>query len=368
MFGAVNNEKEERMAYCTSYFCATLLIVEVIPVFTTSWSLDNVWSYDVSSNTGPNRWNLSWPDCSGSEQSPVDIDTHNVWYSNSLTSIEMVGYESIPPNTHWELVNVGHAVHLEMESDYRLRDGGLPGEYRALYLTFHWGPTNITGTEHTIDGRAYAMEIQVVHYNLAYNSYEEALAHPDGIAILSYLLETKPYGNPSLSQIVSNLPSITEEGSSIPLRPIPLLSLFPVNTNNYYRYHGSMTTPPCLQVVEWTVFSEIAIISEKQLEAFRLFRSYPSEEKKNKYQHRFPTFQIRNNLRHSSVGHCRPLQPLGGRTVYSSHTEHATLLTSMTGSTLSILMASSLGFIIILLVLSRPSKEYSEHPLDHHED
>ena len=50
-------------------------------------------------------------------------------------------------------------MHLELESDYRLRDGGLPGEYRGLYLTFHWGPTNITGSEHTIDGTAYAMEV-----------------------------------------------------------------------------------------------------------------------------------------------------------------------------------------------------------------
>ena len=96
--------------------------------------------------------------------------------------------------------------------------------------------------------------------------------------------------------------------------------------------------------------------------------SYPSEEKKNKYQRRFPTFEMRNNLRHSSVGYCRPLQPLGGRTIYSSHTEHATLLTSMTGSTLSILLASSLGFMIILLTLSRPSKGHSDHPLNHHED
>jgi len=119
-------------------------------------------------------------------------------------------------------------------------------------------------------------------------------------------LQAQSYGNPSLSQIITNLPSITEEGksqaiifrlmldptvylfpyyyihkilivnrfglilfylpgSSVPLRPIPLLSLFPVNTNNYYRYQGSLTTPPCLQVVQWTIFSETAIISEKQV-------------------------------------------------------------------------------------------------------
>jgi len=70
----------------------------------------------------------------------------------------------------------------------------------------------------------------------------------------------------------------------------------------------------------------------------------------------------------SSIGHCRPLQPLGGRTIYSSHTEHANWLNSMTGSTLSILLASSLGFVIILLVLSRPGKDHSDQSLDHHED
>ena len=70
----------------------------------------------------------------------------------------------------------------------------------------------------------------------------------------------------------------------------------------------------------------------------------------------------------SSAGHCRPLQPLGGRTIYSSHTEHATLLTSMTGSTLSVLLASFLGFVIILLALNRPGKECSDRHLNHHED
>jgi len=68
--------------------------------------------------TGPNKWNLSWPDCTGHEQSPIDIDTHNVWYSSSMTSLEMVGYESIPPNTRWELVNVGHAGNTNVNVKY----------------------------------------------------------------------------------------------------------------------------------------------------------------------------------------------------------------------------------------------------------
>jgi len=51
----------------------------------------------------------------------------------------------------------------------------------------------------------------------------------------------------------------------VTLRPVPLLSLLPINLNNYYRYHGSMTTPPCSETVSWTVFHELVDISTRQV-------------------------------------------------------------------------------------------------------
>ena len=37
--------------------------------------------------------------------------------------------------------------------------GGLGGTYRAAQLHFHWGSNNRNGSEHTVNGAAYPMEV-----------------------------------------------------------------------------------------------------------------------------------------------------------------------------------------------------------------
>ena len=49
------------------------------------------------------------------------------------------------------------------------------------------------------------------------------------------------------------------------LGSLDLKSLLPKNTKDYYRYEGSLTTPPCFESVVWTVFEETQTISEKQV-------------------------------------------------------------------------------------------------------
>jgi len=51
----------------------------------------------------------------------------------------------------------------------------------------------------------------------------------------------------------------------VTLRPVPILSLLPMNLNNYFRYHGSMTSPPCSETVIWTVFHELVDLSSRQV-------------------------------------------------------------------------------------------------------
>lgn len=46
---------------------------------------------------------------------------------------------------------------------------------------------------------------------------------------------------------------------------LPLQDLLPPNTNTFYRYSGSLTTPTCNEVVTWTVFQEPISISENQV-------------------------------------------------------------------------------------------------------
>ena len=57
----------------------------------------------------------------------------------------------------------------------------------------------------------------------------------------------------------------SDPGSSISLETVPLQDLMPENTDRYFRYVGSLTTPPCNEAVVWTLFNDAVRISSRQV-------------------------------------------------------------------------------------------------------
>lgn len=55
-------------------------------------------------------------------------------------------------------------------------------------------------------------------------------------------------------------------GQVVKVKPFPLMGLLPErNLSQYYRYSGSLTTPPCSQVVLWTLYQVPVLISWSQV-------------------------------------------------------------------------------------------------------
>lgn len=51
-------------------------------------------------------------------------------------------------------------VILQVGSGMSVSGGGLPDVYHTIQLHFHWGGAATNGSEHTVDGRRYPMEVQ----------------------------------------------------------------------------------------------------------------------------------------------------------------------------------------------------------------
>lgn len=72
----------------------------------------------------------------------------------------------------------------------KISGGPLRDTYRFDSLRFRWGPNDEEGSEHVIDARRYAMEVQAIHVreNKRYNFLQEA-ADDKAVIIISYLFE-----------------------------------------------------------------------------------------------------------------------------------------------------------------------------------
>ncbi|KAM4876454.1 carbonic anhydrase 9 [Thomomys bottae] len=245
---------------------------------------------------GPVPWPQVSPACAGRFQSPVDIRPDLARYCRALPPLELLGFE-LPPRPELRLRNNGHTVQLSLPQGLTMALG--PGrEYRALQLHLHWGASHRPGSEHTVDGHRFPAEIHVVHLSTAFSEFSEAVGRPGGLAVLAAFLQEGPEENSAYEQLLSHLEEIAEEGSEIMIPGLDVSSLLPSDLSRYFRYDGSLTTPPCAQGVIWTVFNQTVKLSAKQLHTLSVSLWA------------FPDSRLQMNF--------RATQPLNGRMIEAS--------------------------------------------------
>ncbi|XP_055861628.1 carbonic anhydrase 1-like isoform X3 [Biomphalaria glabrata] len=184
-----------------------------------------------------------------------------------------------------------------------LRGGSLPDDYKLLQYHFHWGSQDSRGSEHILDGEQFPMELHVVHYQAHLPNVSVAQIQPNGLAVVGFFFRTSPQNNTRFGKLLSHFDLIktvaTNQDNETVIETFPLTDLLPdgLDKLHYYRYQGSLTTPPCYETVIWSIATETIPISDYQL---NIFRSLYNDENK------------------PLVNDYRPVQPLNNRVVVTN--------------------------------------------------
>ncbi|KAM9307866.1 carbonic anhydrase 2-like [Gastrophryne carolinensis] len=256
----------------------------------------HVWDY--GPENGPETWHHSFPIAEGDQQSPIDIKKSAALYDPSFKPLSI----SYDPSTSKLILNNGHAFNVEFEDSENksvLKGGALEGTYRLKQFHIHWGSCEGHGSEHTVDGVKYEAELHLVHWNTKYGSFDEAVKHCDGLALLAVFLKVGK-ARPELQPVIDALSKIPTKGKQADFLNFNPSGLLPKSLD-FWTYQGSLTTPPLLQCAIWNVLKEPVTVSSEQLAGLRSLYFNAENEK--------PCHMVDN---------FRPPQPLKGRVVRAS--------------------------------------------------
>ncbi|XP_016422050.1 receptor-type tyrosine-protein phosphatase gamma [Sinocyclocheilus rhinocerous] len=272
---------------------------------------ESYWAY--SGTYGPDTgWAAAFPECQERNQSPVNIADQDTKVSMEYQELTLDGFDAESSNKT-SMKNTGKTVAIFLKDDYFVRGAGLPGRFKAEKVEFHWGQSNGSdGSEHSINGRRFPVEMQIFMYNSDdFDSLNTAIREKRVIAAMAVFFQVGMKDNPAVDPIIHGLRGVVHHEKETFLEPFVLRDLLPSSIGSYYRYIGSLTTPPCSKVVEWIVFSRPVFLSYKQLEAF--YSIFTTEQQ----DHVKSVEYLRNNF--------RPLQSLDNREVFKSAVKEAWL-------------------------------------------
>ena len=202
------------------------------------------WGY--TGHSSPSNWGELSEDykmCKiGSSQSPINISYDNI--------VETSGLDKI--NFHYNadsssVLNNGHSIQVNVNNGSSIHIDGINFELKQFH--FH------TPSENEINGKSFPLEAHFVHVS------------QDGkIAVVAVLFEYGRY-NYTLGKIWNKMPYKVGKSKDLTISDSHIRMLLP-RDKSYYRFNGSLTTPPCSEGVRWFVFKNYMKISESQVEEF----------------------------------------------------------------------------------------------------
>ncbi|KAJ8267902.1 hypothetical protein COCON_G00130740 [Conger conger] len=221
------------------------------------------------------EWGLLFPEANGQNQSPINLISREALYDPNLLQVRLTHNYLVCRDC--EVINDGHTVRVMLKSKSVVTGGPLPSdhEYELHEVRFHWGKENQRGSEHTVNFKAFPMELHLIHWNSTlYSSIEDALGKRNGILIVALFVQIgkEHLGLKAVTEVLQDL-QYKGKTKIVPcfnpntLLPDPLL-------RDYWVYEGSLTTPPCSEKVSWILYRYPLTVSQIQIEEFRRLRSH----------------------------------------------------------------------------------------------
>ncbi|KAJ6838254.1 alpha carbonic anhydrase 7-like [Iris pallida] len=230
--------------------CVVPLLLQ--PSLTASQELDdeNDFDYDPCSQLGPNNWgnlNAQWRACgTGKQQSPVNVDQSCAPPDPNLNALS-TAYKRADAI----MKNRGHDIMVEWPSGGgTLHIGSKPYELKQC----HWH----SPAEHTFNGIRYPLELHMVHQSNFDN--ETAV-----IGIMYGVGQPDTFITDKMMSKLSEFNSTGQNKSNLGITRPPRIP----DSSPYYRYLGSLTTPPCTEGVIWTLMKQTRTVSREQLDLLR---------------------------------------------------------------------------------------------------
>lgn len=208
------------------------------------------WEYE--GDHGPRFWGKLDPIFSlcdkGRNQSPIDIaktapaTLPKLRADFSPAKLQIVHHEHVADE-----INNGHTIQINYTEGDTLTIGDT--NYELIQFHFH------APSEHTVHGKHYPMEVHFVHKS------------PSGaLAVVGVFIEQGAH-NKAFDPIWANLPKQKGVESHFEHVNVDVDSLLP-HSQTSYRYDGSLTTPPCSEVVKWIVMKSPIQLSKEQIQTF----------------------------------------------------------------------------------------------------
>jgi carbonic anhydrase len=198
------------------------------------------WSYEGAN--GPSAWGrlkAEFGACAGrSNQSPIDI-------AGTIDAVlPPIRMRYAPGGT--EVVNNGHTVQANFRPGSAITVDGIEFELKQFH--FH------APSENRVTGKSYPLEAHLVH------------ADKDGNLAVVAVFFAEGASNRTIGAVWDRMPKSGEK-ADLPA-PVSAGGLLPAN-RDYYRFNGSLTTPPCSEGVRWLVMKHAVTASKAQIEQFR---------------------------------------------------------------------------------------------------